>query len=89
MRAFQLTDMLVTLRGVLEEHPQGLTLDAEMVGALVAGLHDMVQAAETLQQAAIELAELRRANEPAVPPPATVIPFPIVARPIPAQGGVA
>lgn len=89
MAALQLTEMLSALRGILEEHPQGMTIDAEMVAALVGGLVDMERAAEALQQAEIELAEIRADEIAAAETPANIIPWPIVPRPIPLQDGAA
>lgn len=95
MAAFQLTDMLATLRGILQEHPTGMTLDAELVSALVGGLVDMERAAEVLHQkvATLEdqLAEcgLAPLYRPAAFVQDNVIPFPIVPRPIPLHGGAA
>lgn len=89
MAALPLTDMLSVLRQILEEHPDGITLDAEMVAAMVGGLRDMELAAEALQQAAIELAEIRADEIALVEARANVIPWPIVPRPIPLQGGAA
>ena len=89
MAALPLTDMLSVLRQILEEHPEGITFDAEMVTAMIGGLRDMEQAAETLQQAAIELAEIRADEIEAAATPANIIPWPIVPRPIPLHGGAA
>ncbi|MFC5393051.1 hypothetical protein [Bosea vestrisii] len=95
MAAFQLTEMLSVLRGILEEHPQGMTIDAEMVAALVGGLRDMERCAEAQQQKIValedQLAEcgLAPLYRPVPPVQANVIPWPIVPRPIPLQGGAA
>lgn len=102
MAALQLTDMLAVLRGILQEHPQGMTIDAEMVASLVGGLVDMERNAEILQQCVValedQLAEcgLTPLHWPGgthyrqvVPVQGNVIPFPIVPRPVPLQGGAA
>lgn len=95
MAAFQLTDMLATLRGILQEHPAGMTLDADLVAALTGGLIDMERAAETLQQKIVTLEEqladggLTPLYRPVAPVQDNVIPFPIVPRLVPLKGGAA
>lgn len=95
MQAIQLTNMLATLRGILQENPQGVSFDAEMVAALVGGLRDMERAAEAQQQMIVtleeQLAECGQAPlyRPVAPVQDNVIPFPIVPRPVPLHGGAA
>lgn len=93
MPALQLTEMLSVLRGILQEHPQGMTIDAEMVAALIGGLVDMERCAEAMQQKIVALEEqLADCGLAPLPVPLVqdnVIPFPIVPRPIPLRDGAA